>query len=163
MSATMAGDPMRTEDWEPQRRAPASGDVRRSEVNRIRNTVPELATPLWAKRLAVGLGYFSVGLGLLELLGTRKLERWFGVENAKLIRAYGVREIATGVQILMGSRLAPLLWGRVAGDVLDLGTLGVAARDEDANRRNLAIAGGAVLGVMLLDILDGMALSKTRS
>ena len=118
---------------------------------------------MWAKRLAVGLGYFSVGLGLVELLGTRRLEEWLGVENAKLIRAYGVREIATGVQILMGSRLAPLLWGRVAGDVLDLGTLGVAARDEDANRRNLAIAAGAVLGVMLLDILDGMALSRTRS
>lgn len=163
MSATMTGNPMRSEAWEPQRRAPASGDVRRSDVNRIRNQVPELATPVWAKRLAVGLGYFSVGLGLMELLGTRKLERWFGVENARLIRAYGVREIGTGIQILMGSRLAPLLWGRVAGDVLDLGTLGVAARDEGANRRNLAIAAGAVLGVMLLDILDGMALSKTRS
>jgi len=163
MSATMTGDPARTAARRPQRRAPASGDVRRSDVNHVRNTVPELATPVWAKRLAVGLGYFSVGLGLLELLGTRRLERWFGVENARLIRAYGVREIATGVQILMGSRLAPLLWGRVAGDVLDLGTLGVAARDEDSNRRNLAIAAGAVAGVMLLDILDGMALSKTRS
>lgn len=163
MSATMTGDPLRTGARKPRRRAPASGDVQRSDVNHVRTTVPELATPVWAKRLAVGLGYFSVGLGLMELLGTRQLERWFGVENARLIRAYGVREIATGVQILMGSRLAPLLWGRVAGDVLDLGTLGVAARDEDANRRNLAIAAGAVLGVMLLDILDGMALSKTRS
>ncbi|HET7229479.1 MAG TPA: hypothetical protein VFJ16_05720 [Longimicrobium sp.] len=163
MSATMTGDPRRSEAWEPQRRAPANGDVQRSDVNHIRNTVPELATPVWAKRLAVGLGYFSVGLGLVELLGTRRLEEWLGVENAKLIRAYGVREIATGVQILMGSRLAPLLWGRVAGDVLDLGSLGAALRDPDANRRNLAISVGAVAGVMLLDILDGMALSKTRS
>src|ERR1700755_2421342 len=63
MSATMPGDRMRTEAWDPRRRAPAGGDVRRTDVNRIRNTVPELATPVWAKRLAVGLGYFSVGLG----------------------------------------------------------------------------------------------------
>jgi hypothetical protein len=162
MDATMTGNPMRTEAWE-QRRAPAHDGRPRTDVNRIRNTVPPLATPVWAKRLAVGLGFFSVGLGAMELLGTRQLEEWLGVENARLIRAYGVREIATGVQILMGSRLAPLLWGRVAGDVLDLGTLGVAMRDPDANRRNLGIAVGAVVAVMLLDILDGMALSKTRS
>ncbi|HYH82517.1 MAG TPA: hypothetical protein VEX86_22190 [Longimicrobium sp.] len=163
MDATMTEAPRRTKGLETRQRAPAHAGRPRTEVNRIRNEVPPLATPVWAKRLAVGLGYFSVGLGLAELLGTRRLEEWLGVENAKLIRAYGVREIATGVQILMGSRLAPLLWGRVAGDVLDLGTLGVALRDPDANRRNLAIAMGAVTGVMLLDILDGMALGKTRS
>ena len=162
MSMTMTGEP-RAEAWEPPRRAPASGDVPRGDVNRIRHTVPPLATPVWAKRLAVGLGYFSVGLGLAELLGTRRLEEWLGVENARLIRAYGVREIATGVQILMGSRLAPLLWGRVAGDALDLGTLGTALRDPDANRRNLAIAIAAVAGVMALDVLNGVALSRTRS
>ncbi len=162
MNATMTGAPRRAEAWEG-RRAPAHEGRPRTDVNRIRHEVPQLATPVWAKRLAVGLGFFSVGLGAMELLGTRQLEEWLGVENAKLIRAYGVREIATGVQILMGSRLAPLLWGRVAGDVLDLGSLGAAMRSPDANRRNLAIAVGAVVGVMLLDILDGMALSKTRS
>jgi len=159
MDATMTGAPRRT----AQQRAPAHDGRPRTDVNRIRHTVPQLATPVWAKRLALGLGAFSVGLGLTELLGTRQLEEWLGVDNAKLIRAYGVREIATGVQILMGSRLAPLLWGRVAGDVLDLGSLGAALRDPDSNRRNVAIAIGAVVGVMLLDVLDGMALSKTRS
>jgi len=63
----------------------------------------------------------------------------------------------------MGSRIAPFIWNRVAGDAVDLASLGAGFRSEDANKRNLAIAIGAVLGVTALDILDGLALSKTRS
>jgi hypothetical protein len=163
MNANETGAPRRREAWEPQRRAPAHDGRPRSDVNRIRTEVPELATPVWGKRLAVGLGWFSIGLGLFELFGTRQLEEWLGVENAKLIRAYGVREIAAGAGILMGSRIAPFIWNRVAGDAVDLASLGAGFRSEDANKRNLAIAIGAVLGVTALDIIDGMALSKTRS
>ena len=148
----------------PRRSAPAAMGRPRTEVNRIRNEVPELATPVWAKRLSVGLGWFSIGLGLAELAATGPLTRWLGVEDhAKLVRAYGLREIAAGASILMGSRIAPFLWGRVAGDAVDLASLGAAMRDEDANRRNLAIAIGAVVGVTALDILAGQRMSATRS
>jgi hypothetical protein len=163
MSANETGAPKRTEAREPRRRAPAHDGRPRTEVNRIRNEVPELATPVWAKRVAVGLGWFSIGLGLLELFGTHQLEEWLGVDNAKLIRAYGVREIAAGAGILMGSRIAPFIWNRVAGDAVDIASLAAAFRSDDSNRRNLAIALGAVLGVTALDIVDGMALSSTRS
>jgi hypothetical protein len=163
MNAKRTGAPMREEAREPRRRAPAHDGRPRTDVNRIRHEVPELATPVWAKRLAVGLGWFSIGLGLAELLATNQLEEWLGVDNAKLIRAYGVREIAAGAGILMGSRIAPLIWNRVVGDAIDLASLGAGFRSEDANKRNLAIAIGAVLGVTALDILDGAALSRTRS
>ena len=163
MNANETGAPMRHEAWEPRRRAPAHDGRPRGEVNRIRNEVPELATPVWGKRLAVGLGWFSIGLGLFELLGTRQLEEWLGVDNARLIRAYGVREIAAGAGILMGSRIAPLIWNRVVGDAIDLASLGAGFRSEDANKRNLAIAIGAVLGVTALAVVDGLALSKPRS
>lgn len=156
MDATMTGAPRGS--------APAQPGRPRTEVNRIRDTVPELATPVWSKRLAVGLGWFSIGLGLAELAATGPLTRWLGVEDhAKLVRAYGLREIAAGVGILTNSRIAPHLWGRVGGDALDLASLGAAMRDEDANRRNLAIAIGAVVGVTLLDIMAGKSLSATRS
>jgi hypothetical protein len=159
MDGTMTMDAPTT-----NRRAPASGDHPRTAVNRIRNSVPELATPVWAKRLTNGLGIFSIGLGLAELAATGPLTRWLGVEDhAALVRAYGVREIATGVNILTASRLAPFLWGRVAGDVLDLASLGAALRDEDSHKREVAVAIGAVLGVMLLDILAGSRMSSTRS
>jgi hypothetical protein len=67
------------------------------------------------------------------------------------------------VGILLGSRLAPLLWARVAGDAVDLATLGAALRGDEANRRNLAIAIGAVAGVTLLDLLDARRMTETRS
>ena len=160
MDATM--DETRTDA--PRRSAPARAGRRRTEVNRIRTDVPELATPVWSKRLANGLGVFSIGLGLAELAATGPLTRWLGVEDhAKLVRAYGLREIAAGVGILTQSKIAPHLWGRVAGDAIDLASLGAAMRDHDRNRRNLAIAIGAVLGVTLLDILAGKSLSATRS
>jgi hypothetical protein len=154
---------MDTATTEGRRRAPAHDGRPRTAVNRIRHEVPELATPVWAKRLAVGLGWFSIGLGLAELLATHQLEEWLGVDNTRLIRAYGLREVAAGVSILMGSRIAPFIWNRVAGDAVDIASLGAAMRDEDSNRRNLAIALGAVLGVTALDVVDGMALSRTRS
>lgn len=144
--------------------APARMGRPRSEVNRIRNHVPELATPVWSKRVAVGLGWFSIGLGLAELAAPGKITRWLGVDDhPKLLRAYGLREIAAGVGILTNSKIAPHLWGRVAGDAVDLATLGAAMRDEDANRRAIGIAIGAVVGITLLDILAGKSLSATRS
>jgi hypothetical protein len=163
MDATLTEKPPQGEGGQARRRAPAHDGRPRTEVNRIRNEVPELATPVWAKRVAVGLGWFSIGLGLLELFGTHQLEEWLGVDNTKLIRAYGVREIAAGAGILMGSRIGPFIWNRVAGDAVDIASLGAAFRDDDSNRRNLAIALGAVLGVTALDIVDGLALSRTRS
>ena len=155
MDATMA---------EATRSAPASAGRKRTEVNRIRDTVPELATPVWSKRLAVGLGWFSVGLGLAELAATGPLTRWLGVEDhAKLVRAYGLREIAAGVGILTNSKIGPHLWGRVAGDAVDLASLGAALRDEDSNRQAVMIAIGAVVGVTVLDIIAGKSLTATRS
>src|SRR6185437_16475346 len=51
-----------------------------------------------AKRLARGLGWFSIGLGLSELLAPKAIAKICGVSNAHtgLIRLYGLREIAAG-------------------------------------------------------------------
>src|SRR4051812_26594880 len=47
------------------------------------------------RRLAAGLGWFSIGLGLLELLAPRFVGRISGGDGRRtgLIRLYGVREI----------------------------------------------------------------------
>jgi hypothetical protein len=133
-------------------------------VNEIRDTVPELATPVWAKRMALGVGWFSIGLGLAEVVAPGRITRLFGVRRGQnVVRGLGVREIASGVGILMGSRIAPVLWGRVAGDALDAAALGAALREEEANKRMVALGIGAVAGVMLLDAFLGKRLSETRS
>ncbi|WP_164101677.1 hypothetical protein [Candidatus Laterigemmans baculatus] len=103
--------------------------------------------------LARGLGWFSIGLGLAELLAPRTVARWSGVSHPGLIQAYGVREILTGVGILSSSRPAGWVAARVAGDALDLATIGEAAYEDDEQRRRAGLAAATVAGVMAVDLL----------
>jgi hypothetical protein len=69
-------------------------------------------------KVARGLGWFSIGLGLTEVIAGRSLGRALGMENKTwLLRAFGVREIAAGVAILSLDRPKAGVWARVAGDV----------------------------------------------
>lgn len=71
------------------------------------------------------LGWFSIGLGIAELVMPRSLARAAGMPNVPtLTRLYGLREIGVGVGLLMSKDPAPWLWGRVAGDALDMATVG---------------------------------------
>ena len=66
---------------------------------------------------ARGLGYFSIALGIAELTMPQAIRRAAGIEAPDaLVRGYGVREMATGVAILMSHDATPWIWGRVAGD-----------------------------------------------
>ncbi|MGU3540847.1 cyclase dehydrase [Methylobacterium sp. A54F] len=115
-------------------------------------------------RLARGLGWFSIGLGLAELLAGRSLARGLGLErHTELIRAYGVREIGTGVGILTADDPTPWIWGRVAGDALDLATLGTGLTRRNPRLDGLTLALAAVAGVTVVDALCARALSgETR-
>ena len=109
-------------------------------------------------KLAVQLGWFSIALGAVELFASRPLARTLGMYGQEpLIRAYGVREIVKGVGILTSPNPAPWLWGRVAGDALDLGTLANAYRTSP-KRRNVAIAMANVATVTALDVLAAQQL-----
>ncbi|HEY6876749.1 MAG TPA: SRPBCC family protein, partial [Polyangiales bacterium] len=107
--------------------------------------------------LADGLALFSVGLGLAELVAPAAVARLVGVrddaDNRAVLKAAGLRELASGVGILGAANPAALLWGRVAGDVMDLLLLAGAASAEDSDRRRLSGATIAVLGVTALDVL----------
>jgi len=114
------------------------------------------------EQLAQALGWFSIGLGLIEVLAPRQLVKIIGVDNhSKLVRALGIREIATGIGIL-GQRQqpAPWLWARVAGDVIDLAALGIALNSSTANKGRVAAAAGAVAGVTVLDVRCSRRLSR---
>ena len=111
--------------------------------------------------LANFLGWFSLGLGAAEILAPRTLERWLGVEGRMaLVQGYGVREVGTGIGILTERRPAGWVWGRVAGDVLDLGTLATALTPDNPRKRNVLLAMGAVAGVMALDVLCARQLGQ---
>ena len=71
---------------------------------------------------------------------------------ARLItRLGGLREIAAGVGILTTPRPATWLSSRVAGDMMDLGLLGVAFTAPSARRSRLLAAMAAVAGATVLD------------
>ncbi|MGH7510473.1 MAG: SRPBCC family protein [Gemmatimonadales bacterium] len=117
------------------------------------------------QKLARGLGWLSIGLGLAQIGAPRAVTRLIGVpddeDNRKTMFAIGLREITSGVGILAG-RPAGWLWSRVGGDVMDLALLGKALRSDDADRTRVAAATAAVLGVTLLDLYTSQQISRTN-
>lgn len=111
-------------------------------------------------QISRALGWFSIGLGVMELFAARPLAREIGAPSSRpAIRGFGAREIATGLLILNNPDSPAGLWGRVAGDALDLAALARAAADPYNRRRdNALLAFGAVAGVTLLDIAAAMLL-----
>lgn len=110
-----------------------------------------------AEQLAKVLGWFSIGLGLAQLLAPRGVSRAIGVQDSpKLMRTLGAREIASGVGILSQRRPANWLWTRVAGDAMDLALLGAAARAPRSLRGRIGWATAAVAGVAVLDLLSSI-------
>jgi len=113
--------------------------------------------------LARSLGWFSLGLGLAELVAARDLCRVLGLEGREtLVQAYGAREVATGIAILMSHDPTPWMWGRVGGDAIDIATLATGFGDDNPQKANLAVATAAVLGVTVLDAICAQGLTADK-
>lgn len=116
-----------------------------------------------ADRFGRALGWFSLGLGLTELFAPKVLTRWLGVEGKEgLVRAYGAREIASGVMCLSVNNDYGA-WSRVAGDVLDLASLAVAYRDDNPKKANVGIAIAAVTGIAVVDAIAGQSIRSLHN
>jgi hypothetical protein len=103
------------------------------------------------------LGWFSIGLGILELVAPGSITRALGVRGHRgLVRAYGMRELVSGAGILAGRRPGPFLWSRVAGDIVDLGTLGMAA----LRGKRPIFAAGALAAVAAVTWFDMQAAAR---
>jgi hypothetical protein len=111
--------------------------------------------------LVRGIGLFSLGLGVAELVAPGKIARTFGLEGKEsLIRAFGAREIAGGVGTL-SINPQPALWARFAGDVMDAATVALGTRHEDEDkRRNAWIGVGAAVGFAALDAFAATLMGK---
>lgn len=114
------------------------------------------------KKVGLGLGFFSIGLGLLELAAPGRLAKWLGVDGkaaSTIIGLFGARELLAGGMLLRGPAVSTNAWNRVVGDGMDLAALGLAfSRSE----RRGAVAGalGFVAGATLLDVLTARGLDK---
>lgn len=76
-------------------------------------------------------------------------------DHKTLTRLMGLREIAAGIGILARRRPTGWVWGRVAGDAIDLMLLGAAAISSN-KRGRVAAAAAAVAGVTTLDLASGL-------
>jgi len=104
-------------------------------------------------RLARNLGWFSIGLGIVELLAAEKLTGALGMRGKEnLVRAFGLREITSGIITLSVDKQAGLT-SRIAGDALDIATLATAMQPDNPKRDNAALALLMVAGVTFLDIV----------
>lgn len=112
------------------------------------------------ERIAHGLGWFSIVLGISELVCGRALVRWLGMPGTEtLVRTYGVREITTGIGILASKDPTPWIWGRVVGDALDAGSLAAGLNDENSQEDRVALALVNIVAVTALDVYCAHRLS----
>jgi uncharacterized membrane protein len=130
----------------------------------ITNGTPGAADERAGARMANGLGWFSLCLGVAQVVAPGRVTRLIGLRDGSgrraVMRAVGVREIASGVGILARRRPAGWLWARVAGDAVDLGLLGAALNARDARRARVTAAIAAVAGVTVPDVVSGKRLSR---
>lgn len=113
------------------------------------------------KKVARGLGWFSIGLGLAEIAATKPLSRLIGVQrnHTTLMRLFGLREIAAGIGILASEDPTPWVWGRVAGDALDVAALTAALGEDGSRPGRIATTMAVVSPIVLLDIVCARQLS----
>ena len=105
------------------------------------------------------LGWFSLGIGTMEVLAPRALSRTLVLSGESwIIRAFGVREIAVGLTVLAKPEqpTGPVL--RVAGDVLDLAVLAPALSPRNGHRSAAQLAFATVLAVTAVDVFCASAL-----
>jgi uncharacterized membrane protein len=121
------------------------------------------------EKIARGLGWFSIGLGLAGIAAPGRLAKLIGVRGdySSLLRALGAGGIASGIGILSrrpGESLNPFwMWSRVGGDAIALALLGSVYSSTSglrrSNRRRIAATTAAVAGVTVLDMILSQRLS----
>lgn len=109
-----------------------------------------------SEKLVQFLGWFSIALGVAELVAPQTMAKLTGLKHSSIFPVYGLREIACGIGILATNKPGGWLWARVAGDAMDLATLAA----DNKQRTPALIAAAAVAGVTLLDVLSAQEQSK---
>ena len=87
------------------------------------------------KKISLGLGFFSLALGVTELFAAKPIAKALDAEGHDgLVKGFGLRELAAGLGILAQPAVAVGVWNRVAGDVMDIVATSAAAKKSPRNR-----------------------------
>lgn len=113
------------------------------------------------KRLGLGLGLFSIALGLGELLAAKRVTKALRAEGGEgLVKAFGARELLAGAALVAAPAVSTGVWARVAGDALDVLGVGAALRRDPKNGWGWG-ALGFVIAVTALDVIVARGLDRT--
>jgi uncharacterized membrane protein len=111
--------------------------------------------PRLASELVRGLGYFSLGLGAVQLLAPAATNRLIGVRDDHTTRRWqrlvGAQELLAAAAILPRRRPVETLWGRTSADIVHLAMLAVAYRTRRSSAARLGLAAGSVVGCLAAD------------
>lgn len=117
-----------------------------------------------ARKASKVLGAFSFGLGVAQLAGPERVNELIGVRNTPrtraIQRAIGVQELTAAQGIFAFSPPTPVLWSRVAGDLLHLGLL---AKAYDARRNDQARLRVTIGSVVMLGVIDALVASRYQA
>jgi len=115
-------------------------------------------------KLARGLGWLSLGIGLYQLLAPGKLTRQLGMQGSEnCMRACGARGVMSGIGALTDNP-TPAIWSRLGGDVIDLAVLTYALKDEhNTKKENVYLALTAVSILTALDCACAKGLSQRHA
>ncbi|MHA6718599.1 hypothetical protein ACX40Y_04020 [Sphingomonas sp. RS6] len=113
------------------------------------------------RKIGFGLGLFSIGLGIAELVASKRIARGLAAdEQDGLVRAFGAREMLAGAALLANPAHSVRVWNRVAGDAMDIAALGLAARRAPDNK---AVWGAIafVAAATAIDVVTALGLDRT--
>lgn len=115
--------------------------------------------------LSIMLGIVSLALGAAGVAIPGQLARLIGLdddnETQTVLRAVGLREIASGIGILRQQpKPAGWVWARVAGDAMDLSLLGAAKPRRKQDRERNRITSIVLLGITLVDVFSAIRMSR---
>jgi uncharacterized membrane protein len=116
------------------------------------------------EQLTTALGWFSIALGLAEMVMPGRFAEMIGIspdqDSQQVVRAVGLRELVSGIGILAQANSAGWVKARVGGDAMDLALLGAALSSRQAQPERVRLAMAAVAGVTVLDVLCARQLSR---
>lgn len=114
--------------------------------------------------LATGLAWVGLGLGAAMLGAPRRVADLAGLPDDEDIRqallAVGLREVASGLGILLSRDPAGWVKARAGGDAMDIALLASAYASPRARNDRVSLALAAVLGVAALDLLCARQLDR---
>lgn len=112
---------------------------------------------------AAMMGLFSYALGVSQVLRPGGVNRLMGIPdhnpNHAMQRVIGIREIVTGTGVLFGRNTSGWMWGRFAGDLMDIGIVAGQLAGRLGTRKKLI---GTLVFLSAVAVIDATIAVETR-